>query len=64
MVAAALDRWGIWRRAGMGGAIAGIDLSEAMRGLPAQCEVGFCERLFIAAEAAFCAAATRLLEGK
>jgi hypothetical protein len=58
-VAAALDRWGIWQRAGVTGAIAGMDLAHAMYGAPPECDQSLCERLFVVAEAAFCAAATK-----
>jgi hypothetical protein len=63
IVAATLDRWGIWRRAGMSGSIVGIDTEEAMRELPPQCDRAFALRLLVAAEAPFCAAAARMNDG-
>jgi hypothetical protein len=62
VVAAALDRWGLWKRAGMSGAIAGIDMSEAMQMIPPCCDREFARRLFVVAESAFCGAAIRVSE--
>lgn len=63
-VAQALDRWGVWRRAGMAGAIVGMDIAEAMQAMPQQCDPCFAKRLLVVAESAFCAAVTRAAEGK
>jgi hypothetical protein len=56
-VAHAIDRIGIWRRAGVAGTIVGLDLAEAQAVLPRGCDVEFAKRLFVVAEGAFCAAA-------
>jgi len=63
-VAAVLDRWGVWRRAGMSGAIVGLDMSEALTGLDAACDRALACRLLIVAEAAFCAATMKAAGAK
>lgn len=55
-VLAALDRIGVWRRAGMAGTLTGLDLVEAMASLPAGMDADFARRLLLAAEAPFVAA--------
>lgn len=53
-----LGRWGIWKRAGMSAAVAGLDLAEAMRSLPpCGLDRDFARRLFVIAEAFFIPAA-------
>jgi hypothetical protein len=52
-VAALLDRPGIWRRAGMSGSIAGMDIAEARATLPAELANEFAIRLLVAAERNF-----------
>lgn len=56
---AALARPGLWRRAGMGGEIVGLDLTEAMASLPAGLDREFCRRLFVIAETEFLRALPR-----
>jgi hypothetical protein len=62
-VAAALDRWGLWHRAGMSGQITGIDMGEALAGIPQGSDRDFAQRLFAAAETSFCNAAARNAAG-
>jgi hypothetical protein len=49
-VAETLDRPGIWNRAGLKGSICGMDIAEALSGLPAALDAEFAKRLLIAAE--------------
>lgn len=49
-VASALDRPGIWRRAGLGGLISGMDVAEALAALPARLDPDLSKRLLVAAE--------------
>lgn len=49
----ALDRPGVWKRAGMGGDVVGLDIVEAMSSLPRGCDTELARSLFIAAEAPF-----------
>ncbi|MGE0038213.1 MAG: hypothetical protein AB7S93_21540 [Xanthobacteraceae bacterium] len=51
-----LDRPGIWRRAGMVGHVTGLDMREALAGVPAELDVGFVKRLLVIAERHFVAA--------
>jgi hypothetical protein len=54
----AIERLGVWYRAGMNGVIVGLRIEEAMASLPDDdCDRGFARRLFAVAEAAFCTAA-------
>jgi hypothetical protein len=48
-----LDRSGIWRRAGLGGSITGMDIAEARAALPVSLVNDFATRLLIAAERHF-----------
>jgi hypothetical protein len=52
-VAAVLDRPGIWRRAGLGGSITGMDIAEARAALPPHLDSEFAARLLVAAELHF-----------
>lgn len=52
-VAEVLDRCGIWQRAGMSGAINGLNLPEALAGLPRSCDRELARRLFLIAEIEF-----------
>ncbi len=52
-MADALDRLGLWRRAGMSAIIVGLDLVEALASLPAGLDRDFARRLFLAAETPF-----------
>lgn len=54
-VAATLDRVGVWRYAGMSGILAGLDITEAMASVPADCDPEKTRRLFVSAERAFVA---------
>jgi hypothetical protein len=55
-VADLMCRPGVWKRAGMDGALTGLDLAEAMASLPRGLDRDLARRLLIAAEAAFFAA--------
>jgi hypothetical protein len=48
-----IGRIGIWKRAGMSAHVVGLDLAEAMAGLPRGLDRQLCRRLFIIAEAFF-----------
>lgn len=52
---AILKRYGVWRRVGMDGEISGIDISEAIASLPADCDAELSRRLLIEAEAGYMA---------
>ena len=52
----ALNRPGIWLRAGMAGAVCGLDLPQALAGIPDECERGFTRDLLLIAEMQFIAA--------
>jgi hypothetical protein len=52
-----LDRPGLWRRAAFDGTLCGLDLSEALAGLPPGCDRRFAVELLIVAEQAYLFAA-------
>jgi hypothetical protein len=52
-VAEVIGRIGVWKRAGMSGHVVGLDLAEAMAGLPHGLDRQLCRRLFIIAETFF-----------
>lgn len=58
-VAEALDRSGLWVRAGMAGVVVGIDMENALAGLPSACDRDFARRLFVTAELFYVAAINR-----
>lgn len=49
-VVAILDRYGIWKRAGMDGMLCGLDVNEALASLPDELDRGFAARLLAIAE--------------
>lgn len=53
MVMRVLRRPGVWKHAGMSGALSGLDLAEALVSLPEECDREFARRLLIAGEAGF-----------
>jgi hypothetical protein len=52
-VAAALDRPGVWLRAGMDGAVTGLDMAQALASVPQDIDLDVTRQLFMAAEIAF-----------
>lgn len=59
----ALNRAGVWKRAGLTGLVSGLDLREALASLPAGCDRGLAKRLLIIGEAAYLGAVLQR-EGK
>ena len=55
-VAEAIDRIGVWKRAGMSGQVVGLDLAEALAGLPRGLDRQLCRRLLVIAEEFYLAA--------
>lgn len=55
-VAAALDRPGVWKRAGLTAPLVGLDLNEALASLPADIDRDLARRYLIAAEGPYLAA--------
>jgi hypothetical protein len=51
-----IDRPGVWKRAGMSGALVGLDLAEAMTSLPEGLDRDRARSLLIAAEPSYLAA--------
>jgi len=49
----ALDRPGVWHRAGMGGQVSGLDIGEALASLSEYCDRDFARGLLIVAESHF-----------
>lgn len=62
-VASIIQRYGVWKRAGLSGLMSGLDLAEACASLP-DCDRAFAMRLFVIAESALINAASALIKTK
>lgn len=60
----AIDRYGVWKRAGFGGQIYGLDLPEAMASVPVGLDRDFVQRLFLCAEPGYLAGILSTIENK
>lgn len=61
---AVIGRPGVWKRVGMTGVLAGLDLNEALASLASGLDVDFARRLFVTAEAAYLPAALALVKNR
>lgn len=59
-VLAIIGRRGVWRRAGMGAVLAGLDMADALAGLPRNLDRDLTVQLLTIAEAAFLPARQQL----